>query len=247
MEMRVMVSDHTFQPLLREKSPSPAPTWGLSHGRQSSMNFSRLGPFCWQHFSPNHCNVGYLSMGVPSFSHSLLQHGSPTASCQETWSHGVTSLHGSTGNFPGAWSRECFPQSLSLISGIHPLQREAPPVPPPAGGSLHPQGHCCFPTRGTTGCTGALAKDGPHPLPPASLTLVSAGLFLSGVLTLLFPGSNYNHTVTLFLIKYSITGVLSQFLIGPSLPSDTSILELPEIASVGMEETSLSFSQKPPL
>ena len=54
----------SFLPRGRTPHSSPAPPWGPSHGRQSSMNCSSVGPF----------------PGLQSFRHRLLQRGSPAGS-----------------------------------------------------------------------------------------------------------------------------------------------------------------------
>lgn len=53
---------------------SPAPAWCLSHGRQSSMNFSNLSPSHRLQFFMS-CSIVGSSRGIQSFRNRLLQHG----------------------------------------------------------------------------------------------------------------------------------------------------------------------------
>ena len=55
---------------------SPAPAWGPSHGRQSSMNFSNVSPSHGLQFFTNCSSMGPFHR-VQSFRNGLLQHGSP--------------------------------------------------------------------------------------------------------------------------------------------------------------------------
>ena len=56
---------------------SPAPVWDPIHGRQSSTNFSNVGPSHGLQFFMNCSSMGPFH-GVQPFRSTLLQRGSPT-------------------------------------------------------------------------------------------------------------------------------------------------------------------------
>lgn len=56
-----------FIPLLKERSPFPAPPWGSSHGRLFSMNFFDATPSHRQLFRPSLLQYGPPLHRVPSF------------------------------------------------------------------------------------------------------------------------------------------------------------------------------------
>lgn len=59
---------HTlFLLLLREGSCAPAPPWGASHGRESSMNISNISPSPGHQSSPNCCILGHSSLLDPTW------------------------------------------------------------------------------------------------------------------------------------------------------------------------------------
>jgi len=96
----------------------------------------------------------------------------------------------------------------------------------------------------STSCKGRLSAPASQACPPApsSLTLVSAELFLSHLLT---PLSRLPFYHSFFpLLKYVIAEVLPPLLIGLALASGGSVLAL---AGTGFIRDGGSFSQKPPL
>ena len=108
-------------------------------------------------------------------------------SCQQTCSSVGSSLHGATGPARSLIQHRLptgspSPSGASTCSGVgsSPCCRW---ISAPALTSMG-AGHSCLTMGCTTGCRGisALAPGAP-PAPPASLTLVSAGLFLSHILT----------------------------------------------------------------
>jgi len=133
-----------------------APMWGSSRGRQFSTNCFSVGPF----------------HGVQSFRNRLFQSGSPT---------GPEVL-------PGARSSMGLPQSHSLLrastcSGMGSLLGcrwiSAPPWT-----SMGCRGTACLTMVCSMCCRGISALvPGARPPSPSSLTLVSAMLFLSHILT----------------------------------------------------------------
>ncbi|KAK4827158.1 hypothetical protein QYF61_015112 [Mycteria americana] len=193
---------------------SPAPAWGPSHGRQSSMNCSNVGPF----------------HEVQSFRNRLLQRGSPTGSqvlpanllqrgilspwihrsCQRpalAWaSHGVTASFG----IHLLWCGVLHGLQVDICSTINPMGCRGTSLP---HHGLH---------HGLQGnlCSGAWSTS----TPPSSLTLVSAELFLSHTLTplLWLPF----HSSFFPLLKYVIPEALPPSLMGSALASGGSILEL---------------------
>jgi len=173
---------------------APTPVWGPSCGRQSSMNFYNTSPSCRLQFFMNCSGVDPLH-GVQSFRNRLLQRGSPTESqvlptnllwrgllspwvhrsCQEpapAWApHGVAASF----RHPPAlvWGPPWDAGGYLLHHGLlHGLQRDSLPH----HGLLH----------GLPGKISAPVPGAPPP-PPSSLTLVTAGLFLSFCFT---PHSN---------------------------------------------------------
>ena len=149
---------------------SPAPAWGPSHGRQSSMNFSNMSPSHRLQFLVNCSSVG------PPQGHKC---------CHQTCSN-VGSIHGSTG--PARSLLQCgLPMGVTCLraptcSGVGSPTGcgwvSAPPFTSVGAG------HSCLTVGCSTGCGGisALVPGAPPP-PPSSLTLVSAELFLSHILT----------------------------------------------------------------
>ena len=187
-----------FLPLLRKGSPSPSPGWGPSHGRQFSMNVSSVSPSHGHQSSPDCSNVGHSSMRCSPSRTGCSSVGPPWGhkSFQETCSSMGSSLHRSAGpcqepaaaqtsHGVTASSQASTCSSVGLLCGlqvdlcIH-------------GSSIHGlQGHSCFTMVCTMGCRGIPAPaPGAPPVPPSALTLVSAELFLSHILILLFSAHN---------------------------------------------------------
>lgn len=110
---------------------------------------------------------------------------------------------------------------------------------------------CISALRALHGCRGPAASPGAAPgnlraisSSPCSSSCPScpalgwAELFLSRVLTLLFPAHCCNHTIIHFLfLKSLIPKVLPPFPTGPALASGQSILELAGIDSVGQRSS----------
>lgn len=203
------------------------------------MNFSSLSPSCWQHFSPDRCNMGYPSMRC-----------SPSVTACSR----VSRLQGPARKPDPMWAllftgpARKLSRSLSLVQRGPPTVSQphlrhsyapalAPLVAPPTGGSLHP--------HGPPGAAGESWLRMDHIL---SL-LPYWPCCLQGCSTQVFSACFSLATITtqFFLIKYGITKVLSQFLIGPALARGTSILECQGFIAVEMEEAFVSFWQRPPL
>ncbi|KAM9591178.1 uncharacterized protein ACIBXB_006075 [Morphnus guianensis] len=174
--------------------------------------------------------------------HELLQHGSLPrhAVLQEhiapAWvPHGVTSparkpapwapLSTDPQVLPGACSSVGFPRGHSLLRA---------PTCSGMGSSTGCRGTACLTMVFTMGCRGisALAHGAPPP-PPSSLTLVSAGLFLLHVLTLLSGCRFCLSRNFFFLLKNVITEAVPLSLIGLALAGGGSVLEPVGIGSVG--------------
>ncbi|XP_064501646.1 protein N-terminal glutamine amidohydrolase isoform X1 [Pseudopipra pipra] len=104
-------------------------------------------------------------------------------SCQQTCSSMDSSLHGSAGpcqesaparasHWVTAFFQASTCSSMRLLQGL--------------------QGHSCFTMVFTTGCRGISAPvPGGPPPPPSSMNFMSAELFLSQILALVFSGRNY--------------------------------------------------------
>lgn len=121
-----------FLPLLRDRSPSPAPAQGPSHRRLLSMNFSNLNPSHGQQFSTNCSNVAHFHR-VQCFRHSLPPARVPhraTSPTRKPAPDVLLSLH---------VHRSCQEPTEAQIfrrftaSFMHP--------PPAAGGYLHAMGY----------------------------------------------------------------------------------------------------------
>jgi len=209
---------HTLSlPLLppqgRTHHTTPAPAWGSSHGRQSSMNCSSISP-CHEVQSLRDCS----SMGPPwghkpappwaplstGPARSLLQHGLPMVSQPRLgilllWHGVVPGLQVgicSTVDLHGLWGTACL--TMVFSTGCREISALVPGAPPP---------------------------------PPSALTLVSAELFLSHILTHL---SCWKLPRFFFpLLNYVIPKVLPPLLMGSALPSDRSLLEPAGTGSIG--------------
>ena len=167
---------------------------------------SSVGSLSWRQLSTNFPNVspskGWSSShtapvwspfhGVQSLRHRLLQRGSPMVSQAlpaNLLQHGLLSLHGSTGPAMSLLQHG-LPMGSQPTSGIHLLQRGVHStgcrwISAPLWTSMGWRGTACITMVFSMGCRGkvsALASWAP-PLPPSSLTLVSAELFLSHSLT----------------------------------------------------------------
>ncbi|XP_049649850.1 uncharacterized protein LOC126035357 [Accipiter gentilis] len=201
---------------------SPDPAWGPSHGRQSSMNFSNVTPPHGLQFFTNCSSVGPFH-GVQSFRNGLLQRG-------------LLSLHGVPG--PARSLLQCRlstgsqpPSGVSTSSGVG-SSTGCRRISAPPWTSMDCRGTACLTMVFTTGCRGisALVPGAPPP-PPSSLTWVSAGLFLSHILTPLFRLLLRSRFFP--LLKYVIPEALPPSLIGSALASGGSFLELAGTGSIG--------------
>jgi len=188
--MEVVVdSSHFVSASPSSSHSSPAPAWGPSHGRQFSINFSNVSPSHGLQLFTNRPSVGPFH-GVQSFRNRLLQRESPTGSqalpANLLW-RGLLSPR-----VRRSWQE---PAPAWAIHGVtaslwHP---PAPAWGPPqaAGGDLL---HCGPPrTAGDSLphhglhhrlhqgnlCSSACSTSSPS----SSLTLVSAELFLSLIIT----------------------------------------------------------------
>jgi len=163
--------------------------------------------------------------------HELLQCGSfPRGHkpCQQTCSGVGSSLHRSAG--PGRSLLQCgLPTGSQLPSGIPLLQREVPSTgyrwgSAPPWTSMGCRWMTCLTMVFITSCKGRLsALASRAPLPPPSLTLVSAELFLSHHLT---PLSSLPVFCSFFFpFLHMLPEVLPPSLIGLALASGGSVLE----------------------
>ena len=161
--------------LLMGRTPhsSPAPAWGPSHRRQSSMNLSNMSPSYRLQFFMNCPSVGPFHR-VQSFRNRLLQHGlfSPWVhrSCQEPAP--VQAFHKVTASFG------CI--HLLWHGVLHRLQEGICSTMDLRGLQWHSLPHHCLLHRlqGNL-CSSAWSTS----FLSFFMTLVSAGLFLSHVLT----------------------------------------------------------------
>jgi len=193
----------------------------LSHRLQLFTNCPSVDPF----------------HGVQSFRNRLLQRGSPQGHkpCQQTCSGMGSSLHRSAGP-ARSLLQNGLPTESQLPSGIHLLQHRVPStgyrlISAPPWTFMGCRGTACVTMVFIMICKGKLsapASQAPHPT-LASLTLVSAELFLSHSLT---PLSRLSFPCSFFLplLKYFITEVLPP--IGWALTSGGSILEPAGIGSI---------------
>jgi len=220
---------------------SPVPTWGPSHGRQSTK-FSSV--------SPSHGLQFFVTVPVwalfmcpfyrlQSFRNELLQHGSPVGSQvlpanllqRGAWAPVFTgpqvlpkacssaeSPYGHSLPWPSTCSSIVL-QNLTMQVSICFLLLT----------SMGCMGTACLTMVFTTGCGGISAPAPGAPLPhPSSLTLVSAGLF---------------HTFSLFssgcchfpLLQFDITEMLSASLVSSDFTSGGSILEPAGIGSIRLK------------
>lgn len=155
---------------------------GPSHRLQLFPNCPNMGPLHGVQSFRNNCS----STRSQALSPNLLQHGLPSPwghrSCQEAllawFSHGDNLLQASP---------------CSSLQFLH-LQVDLCPAM-----DLHcMQGHSCLTKVFSIGCRRISALAPGQPSPPPPLILVSAGLFLSQILTLFFSGYNCFPTLTTF-------------------------------------------------
>ena len=169
---------------------SPAPAWGPSHGRQSSMNFSSVSPSHRLQFFTNCTSVGPFHE-VQSFRNRLLQHGSPAGSQvlpANLLQHGLLYPwgHRSCQEPAPAWASHRVTASFGHPPALAwgPLSRGCRWISAPLWTSMGCRGTACLTMVFPMGCRGISAPaPGAPPPPPSSLTLVSAELFLSHLLT----------------------------------------------------------------
>jgi len=163
-------SSHVVSAASSSSLSAPAPAWLPSHGRQFFMNFSSVSP----------------SHGAQSFRNRLLQRGSSRGHkpCQQTCSGVGSSLHGSAGPGRSLLQRGA-PHSLlraftcsGVGSSLGCAWRSAP-----LWASMCCRGTACLTRVCSAGCRGICAGAWSTSCPPFSLTLMSAGLFLSHILT----------------------------------------------------------------
>jgi len=184
------------------------------------------------------CPIVDPSHGLQSFRNRLPQRGSPTGS--QALSANLLRHALSTGPqvLPGACSSAGFPRGHRFLQASTCSSTGS--LPRATGGDLLHRGlpwaaggQPASPWSSPQGCRGKTSAPvpGSPPPPPSSLTLVSAGLFLSHCLTplcrLLF------HHRFFPLLNYVITEALPPSLMGWALASSGSVLEPAGTGSVG--------------
>ncbi|KAK4824286.1 hypothetical protein QYF61_013031 [Mycteria americana] len=148
---------------------SPAPAWGPSHGRQSSMNFSNMSPSHGLQFCMNCSSMGPFH-GVQSFRNRLLQCGSPTGPARSLLQHRLPM--GSQPPLGIHLLQHGFLRGLQVdicsTMDLHGLQVDIYSTINPHG----LQGTACLTMVFTRGCLGISAPEpGAPPPPPSSLAL----------------------------------------------------------------------------
>ncbi|KAK4822389.1 hypothetical protein QYF61_014159 [Mycteria americana] len=220
---------------------SPAPAWGPSHGRQSSMNFSNMSPSHGLQFFMNCSSVGPFH-GVQSFRNRLEQ------SCQQTCSSVVSSLHVSTGPARSLLQRGLSKGSQPPLGHIHLLQHGVLyglQVDICSTVDLHAGGQPASPWSSPRAAGESLLRRWSTSSPS-----FFTGLGVCGVVSFTYSHSSLWLQLPSFfppLLKYVITEVLPPSLMGLALASSRSALETAGISSMDIGEASSSFSQKPPL
>ncbi|KAK4810951.1 hypothetical protein QYF61_013359 [Mycteria americana] len=163
----VQVDNIHCSPLIYQARHFIIEAWGTTHGRQSSMKFSNVGPSHGLQFFMNCSSMG-PSHRLQSFRTGLLQHGSLTGhrSCQKTCS--------SVDSSPQGCSSCQEPAPARALHGVTTSFRACPPAlawgpPRDAVWISAPLGSS---TVFTVGCRGISSPaPGAPPPPPSSVTL----------------------------------------------------------------------------
>ena len=189
-----------------------------SHGLQFFTTFSSVGPSHVVQFLQAQAAPAWVPHGVTSPASKLAPAWAPLPTGPRILPETCSSMDSPQGHSL-LWTSTC--------SGVGPHPgcrwRSAPPWT-----SMGCRGTACLTVIFITGCRGvsAVAAGAPPP-PPSSLTLVSAELFLTRIVT---PSSHCRFFFP--LLKHVIPEALPLSLMGSALASSRSILELAGIGSV---------------